>query len=82
MNWDFFNLFDKKNFVQTNEGFIFRIEDNIGKTYSLSKGRFELINNKLEWVKGNYDLITLSEKNIKEFLTAKEAEEMLQKKTR
>lgn len=82
MDWDLFEFFKKKNFVQTNEGFIFKIEDNIGETYSLSKGRFSIVNNKLEWVPGQHDPVILSKKNIQKFLTDKEAEELLQKKTR
>lgn len=82
MDWDLFEFFKKKNFVQTNEGFIFRIENNIGETYSLSKGRFTIEKNKLEWVPGSHDRVILSKKNIQKFLTDDEAEELLQKKTR
>jgi hypothetical protein len=74
-----FSLFKKKDkFAVTNAGLVFRVEEEQGDTYRLSKGRFE-VNNGLRWVKGNFEDVNLTRKQIKKFVSAKEAEQLLTK---
>lgn len=77
-NW-ISNLFKKKDkFAVTNDGLVFRVEEHKGDTYRLSKGKFE-VNNGLKWVKGNYKDFILTSAQIKKFVSAKEAEQLLTK---